>query len=284
MKESNMNFIFLSVVFMIMSHLSRAYRWKYLLEPLGYKSSFINRMLSVFICYISNLGIPRSGEIIRATSLSSYENLSFEKTFGSIVAERIVDLFILLSFLIISLILQFDLISSILFNKKIDFQNLIYIILIIIFLIFLFIKIASKNNYKFVLKLKFLLEGFIEGVFSLKSMPKKIPFVLHTIFIWLMYLSTFYIIKWSIDETTQLNIIEILPAFVIGSLSITTTNGGIGIFPLSVAITLTAYGVSKEAGLAFGWIVWSAQTIVTIVLGGLSFFILPLVNRKNTNN
>jgi len=33
-------------------------------------------------------------------------------------------------------------------------------------------------------------------------------------------------------------------------------------------------------GLAFGWIMWSAQTLMILFFGGLSFFVLPLVNRK----
>ena len=45
---------------------------------------------------------------------------------------------------------------------------------------------------------------------------------------------------------------------------------------------LSAFDISKETGLAFGWVLWSAQTLIIIVLGGLSFFILPLVNSFNS--
>ena len=125
MKESNIFYVFISIIFMFLSHLSRAYRWKYLLEPLGIYSSFINRTLSVFICYISNLGIPRSGEILRATSLSNYEKISFEKTFGSIVAERIVDLGILILIIIISMFFHFDLISNFIYEKNINIKYIV---------------------------------------------------------------------------------------------------------------------------------------------------------------
>ena len=79
------------------------------MAPLGYKPRFINSTLAVLIAYIANLGIPRSGEILRATTLSSYEKIPFEKTFGTIIAERLVDLIILLGFILIALTLQFDL-------------------------------------------------------------------------------------------------------------------------------------------------------------------------------
>ena len=109
-KNADYRFLLLSVCFGIFSHLSRAYRWKYLLAPLGYKPRFINSTLAVLIAYIANLGIPRSGEILRATTLSSYEKIQFEKTFGTIIAERLVDLIILLGFILLALSLQFELI------------------------------------------------------------------------------------------------------------------------------------------------------------------------------
>ncbi len=97
-----------------------------------------------------------------------------------------------------------------------------------------------------------------------------------------MYIAMFYVIKWSFAETYNLTFLQILPAFIAGSLTITATNGGIGIFPIAVAIMLSAFDISKETGLAFGWVLWSAQTLIIIVLGGLSFFILPLVNSFNS--
>ncbi len=95
-----------------------------------------------------------------------------------------------------------------------------------------------------------------------------------------MYLAMFYAIKWTVPETTSLGINALLPAFVIGGLTISATNGGIGIYPFSVALMLSAFGISNESGLAFGWIMWSSQTLMILVFGSLSFFILPLVNRK----
>ncbi len=281
-KESNLFYVFVSIIFMFLSHLSRAYRWKYLLEPLGFKSSFINRTLSVFICYLSNLGIPRSGEILRATSLSNYEKISFEKTLGTIVAERIVDFGILILIIIISLFFHFDLISNFIYEKNINIKYIIASFFIFFILLFFWFTIAKKLSINskniIVIKIKSIISDFIEGVLSLKSIPNKNSFIIHTIFIWVMYIAMFYVIKWSFSETYNLTFIQILPAFIAGSLTITATNGGIGIFPLAVAVMLIAFDISKEAGLAFGWTLWSAQTLIIVVLGGLSFFILPLVN------
>ena len=117
-KKADLKFVFLSVLFGFLSHLSRAYRWLYLLKPLGYQPKFINSVLTVFVAYIANLGIPRSGEVLRASLLWNYEKVPFDKSFGTIVLERLVDLIFLALVVGIALILQFDLIYSTLFGAS----------------------------------------------------------------------------------------------------------------------------------------------------------------------
>ena len=168
-KNADLKYIFISIFFGILSHLSRAFRWKYLLQPLGYKPKFINSILAVLISYIANLGVPRSGEILRATTLSSYEKIPFEKLFGTIVAERFVDLLILLSLIFLTFILQFELIWEIL-NKRATNLKTLFIGAAILFFIFFIIKwFLQKNNSKIFLKIKAILKSFIEGVISIKT-------------------------------------------------------------------------------------------------------------------
>ena len=282
-KNADLRFIILSVLFGILSHVSRAYRWKFMLAPMGYKPRFVNTILAVLIAYIANLGIPRSGEILRATTLSSYEKIPFEKSFGTIIAERLVDLIFLLSFIFLALILQYDLIWRVLREKQISLSSII-VAAIITMITFICLKFLFKNNHSMPInRIKKFLKGLSEGILSFKSMTNKGAFVLHTIFIWIMYVAMFYVIKWTVPEMENLGLSALLPAFVIGGLTISATNGGIGIYPFSVALMLSAFGISNESGLAFGWIVWTSQTIMIIVFGSLSFFVLPLVNRKKIN-
>ncbi|MFZ9075292.1 MAG: lysylphosphatidylglycerol synthase transmembrane domain-containing protein [Flavobacteriaceae bacterium] len=279
-KKADFRFIILSVFFGILSHLSRAYRWKFLLAPLGYRPRFINTVLSVLIAYIANLGIPRSGELLRATTMSSYEKIPFEKLFGTIIAERLVDLILLLCFILLSLSLQYDLILTALKEKQIS-PSLLVLALVVVSFFFLALRaLFKKNQSPLILRIKTFLKGLAEGILSIRSMQNKGAFIVHTLFIWFMYLAMFYAIKWTVPETAGLGINALLPAFVIGGLTISATNGGIGIYPFSVALMLSAFGISNESGLAFGWIMWSSQTLMILVFGSLSFFILPLVNRE----
>jgi uncharacterized protein (TIRG00374 family) len=278
-QKADLRFVMLSVFFGVLSHLSRAYRWKFLLSPLGYQPRFINSVLAVLIAYIANLGIPRSGEILRATTLSSYENIPFEKAFGTIVAERLVDLLILLIFVLTALVLQFDIIWSVLAEKKISPAQLLLVFTLFAVGYLAVKKLFVRSQHPVVLRIKNFFLGLTEGILSLKTMPNKGVFIGHTLFIWIMYLAMFYVIKWTVPATASLGLSAILPAFVVGGLTISATNGGVGIYPFSVALVLSTFGISNESGLAFGWIMWTSQTLMIILFGSLSFFVLPLVNR-----
>lgn len=279
-QNADYRFVLLSVLFAALSHFSRAYRWLFLLQPLGYRPQLINTILTVMIAYLANLGIPRSGELLRATALCNYEKFAFEKVFGTIVAERAIDLLLLLAFILFALFLQFDLIWELL---QLDQVNPFLLILIGVTSLFGFIvmrRVYTQSNHAIVLKIKALFLGFWEGISTLKTMQNKGAFIFHTIFIWGMYLSMFYVIKWSLPATYEMTWAMVIPAFVAGGLAISATNGGIGIYPYTVALVLGGFGITQEAGLAFGWIMWSSQTLMILTFGALSFFALPLVNSK----
>ena len=278
-KNANYSFVFLSIIFGALSHISRAYRWKFLLAPLGYKPSLINSVLAVLIGYVSNLGIPRSGELFRATVMYRFENIPFQKGFGTVIAERLVDLVILLCFSSLALILQFDLIWEIFVNKSINPVHISIIIVGVSILFLILRKVINQSNNPFLKKIRLFFSELWEGILSLKKIEHKWAFVGHTLFIWLMYLAMFYIIKFSIPETASLGLESLIAAFVVGALAISATNGGVGVYPFSVSLVLIAYGISKESSLAFGWIMWTSQTVMVVLFGSLAFFALPLVNR-----
>lgn len=279
-KNADFRFVLLSVLFAVLSHFSRAYRWQFLLQPLGYKPTLINSVFTVMIAYLANLGIPRSGELLRATALCNYEKYSFEKVFGTIVAERTIDLVLLVGFILLSLVLQFDLIWELLNLGQINIALLGTGLLIGTVAFFMIRRFFIHSNHPMALKIKTILAGFWEGISTLKTMKNKGAFLFHTLFIWTMYLAMFYVIKWAIPATHEMTWAMVIPAFVAGGLAISATNGGIGIYPYTVALVLGGFGISQEAGLAFGWIMWSSQTLMIVLFGALSFFALPLVNRN----
>lgn len=280
-QTANYWWVFLSLILGILSHLSRAYRWQYLLQPLGYKPKYINSVMTVLVGYLVNLVVPRAGEIARATGISKYEEIPFEKAFGTIVSERIADVIMLLSIIATAFFLQTELLSKYLFSEEKSNSNLwIYLLIGAVLLGFLFFKLLKKSNNPIVKKLQDFVYGLLQGIISIFRMKKKWAFIFHTIFIWAMYVLMFYVVKFALPETANLPFSAIIVGFVVGGLSMALTNGGLGTYPVFVASAITLYGVSENPALAFGWIMWTAQTIMVIAFGGLSFIFLPIYNRK----
>jgi uncharacterized protein (TIRG00374 family) len=280
-RTANYWWVFLSLILGILSHLSRAYRWQYLLQPLGYKPKYINSVMTVLVGYLVNLVVPRAGEIARATGISKYEEIPFEKAFGTIVSERIADVIMLLSIIATAFFLQTELLSKYLFTEEKSNSNLwIYLLIGAVLLGFLFFKLLKKSNNPIVKKLQDFVYGLLQGIISIFRMKKKWAFIFHTIFIWVMYVLMFYVVKFALPETANLPFSAIIVGFVVGGLSMALTNGGLGTYPVFVASAITLYGVSENPALAFGWIMWTSQTIMVIAFGGLSFIFLPIYNRK----
>ena len=278
-KEANMFWVGLSVAIGILSHISRAIRWNFLLGPLGYTPKITNNILIILMAYLTNLGIPRSGEVLRATALSTYEGVPFGKGFGTIVTERVVDLFMLLLIILLTLVLQTDIILAFLENRGFSLVWALGLLAVGILGLFVAMAILRRSSLPLALKLKKLVKGLLEGVLSIFHMKKKWLFVWHTLLIWAAYIAMFWVIKYTVPETAGMALDQILVGFIAGALAMSTTNGGIGLYPLAVSGALSIYGISEVSGDAFGWIMWISQTLMVIVFGAISFLVLPLLNR-----
>ena len=277
-QNANYWWICLGLFFGILSHLSRAYRWKFMLEPIGYKPKFTNSVLAVLVGYLVNLAIPRAGEVSRAAVLTNYEAVPFEKGFGTIVAERIADLIMMLFIVLITLFVQFDFIYNLL-TKNFDPTKIIVMIVGLIVAFYIFTQYIKKAKKGFALKIKTFVTGLVEGVTSIFKMKNKWAFIFHTVFIWAMYVAMFWATIPAIDGL-QVPFGGILIGFIAGGFSIAATNGGIGLYPIAVAGALALFGIPEEPATAFGWIMWTAQTAMIIIFGGLSFLVLPIYNKN----
>lgn len=277
---ADLKWVFLSLFLGLLSHASRAYRWKYLLEPMGYRPQFANSFMAVMGGYLANLGVPRSGEVLRGATISTYEDIPFEKAFGTIVSERIADLVMLMLIVIAGLLIQTEGLISYFQNHDINPFISIGTVFIAVLLGVFFLKLIKRSQHHLMVKIREFARGLLEGMRSIVKMKRKKEFIFHTVFIWVMYLLMFYVIKFAIPETTPLSIAGIMAAFIVGSFAISTTNGGIGVYPIAMGAVLLLFGINQQAGEAFGWIVWGSQTVLVILLGGFSLLFLPIFNQK----
>lgn len=291
-READYFWVVISMLLGLLAHWSRALRWKMLIQPLGYDPRIGNTFFAVAIGYIANYAFPRLGEVTRCGVLTKYEKIPFEESFGTVIAERIIDTITMLLIFFFTLAIQFNEIYSqvdaiiltpvsqkmgkLVENKPVFYTAVAGLILGAAALFFL--RKRMKNMFSG--KMKKVLHGFGEGFRSVRKVKRPWLFVAHSIFIWAMYYAAVHVVFFAFGETSHLGFKAGLAVLMFGTLGVVFTPGGIGAYPLLVTqVLLSLYGIREEMGTAFGWVAWTAQFVLILLLGLLSLVMLPLVNR-----
>lgn len=277
--HAHYGYVVLAVLMSAFSHLIRAYRWSFLLEPLGYSPRLLNNFLAVSIAYLMNLFIPKSGEVSRAVVLDRYEKVPFEKGFGTIISERVVDLIFLLFFTALAVILQFQELADYI-QHLIPLRKILLLLGLLITGIVAFYLFLKYSSGKLSTRIKAFVKGLEEGVFSILKMRQKFIFLIASLLIWGLYLLSFYTATQALPETAQIDFGTVIITFVVGSFTFAFTNSGVGYYPLAIAGILFIFGIPETVGSALGWIVWTSNILYIILFGVLSLVLLPLVNKK----
>jgi glycosyltransferase 2 family protein len=276
------------------SHYIRAIRWRLLIEPLGYMPSKANTVAAVFIGYMANQAFPRLGEVLKCTVLARYEKIPADKLVGTIILERIIDAITLLIMFGITLAIQPQLYSQLMetfFNQagketKKDGIPLWLIAIIGFAVIAIAIGIwmyIKKKTFENVFQIfRNIWQSLLQGVSTIKHLKKRRQFILLTIALWTTYVLGGYIGFMALQETSHYGIREAFAILSAGSIGMIATPGGIGAYAYLIKETMQLYGLNVTIALAFGWILWLAQTLVILIGGLVSFVALPYYNKKNT--
>jgi glycosyltransferase 2 family protein len=294
LKEANYWWLLLSLFLGLLSHISRAVRWRLLIEPLGYKPRRLTLFYSVMIMYLTNLAIPRSGEIVRCSIINRYEKVPFSSLLGTVITERIIDMVILLLLSVVVAITQFSVVIDFLNNNESAQQTidkigqsagiLIGILVVgVISLVLLFVfrkKIAKTKLYK---KFQKLIDDFIAGIKSVATLKNKWQFIAHSLFIWFMYFIMIYVAFMAFDFTKDFGLMVGLTAFVMASFGMVFPSpGGIGSWHFMVIETLFIFGLNKTDGSAFAFGAHESQLIMLIVVGFIALIATSLIKPKKS--
>lgn len=287
LKDVNYIWVVISMFFGFIAIVSRGLRWVILLQNLNFSVSKLNSIYSVAIGYFTNIAIPRAGEITRCSSLNQTEDVPVDKLFGTIILERVIDFIILLSLVLLVLILKFELflefLAIIFDGQTIELSSLIGIglsAMSILFILFVLTKKILKKS-AFYLKIKMFIIGIKDGFKSINGLENKTGFWAHTFIIWLMYLLMTYVCFFSIEATRMLNVADGLYTMVIGGFGmVAPVQGGIGAYHYIVKVGLMILDVSEDSALLFATVVHTAQTLMTLSVGGISILMVFLSKRK----
>ena len=295
MFQANIFWLGVSTVFSFIALISRAYRWKLLIEPLGYQPSLKNTTYAVMVGYLANLAFPRLGEVTRCGSLSTAENVPFNKLLGTVVVERVIDVISLLICILLVAIIEFNRLGNFFKNNfsdpliskitKFTTSAIIIIILIVVALavvLFLLIRYSKRKSRS---KWTALINGFVKGLVSIKHLDKPWLFVFHSVFIWFLYYLSVYVCLFALPFTSHLGPAAALFLLVAGGIGMSApVQGGIGAYHLMVSQGLLLYGVKLENGLSFATLLHSLQLITVIVTGSVAMLLLFIQRRKQKAN
>ena len=279
--------IALSLLFGVFANLFRGWRWKLALEPLGEYPKTANCVYAIFISYASNLVIPRVGEVTRCGVLSKYDGISFPKSLGTVVSERMIDTLCVGLITGIVLLLQMPVFATFFAETGTNvgryaevltsghFYLIILCVLAILVLAFFLIR-----NIALFAKLKGILQNVWQGVVALKDI-KQIPlYIIYTLGIWVCYFLEFYLAFFAFDFSADLGISAGLVMFVVGTLAvIVPTPNGAGPWHFAVMTMMMLYGVGKEDAGIFALLVHGIQTFLLILLGIYGLSALPFTNK-----
>lgn len=289
--NANYFWVFLCAFIAFLSHIIRAYRWNYLLEPLGHKISFFNASAAVFIAYFGNYApVMRLGEVYRATIIDRYEKIPFQTGFGTIITERLVDTILLFVIFGLTLLFQFSeligLSNEYIFDpmsaKFGAMSNFKLITLSVIGILFLAAFLIFRKKLAGMLRGKFggFIKGFFDGLLSIRKMKNFWMFALLSVLIWTMYFYSTYFCLNALPETSGMGHKGCLTIMLFGTLGVVFSPGGLGAYHLIVTGILVYYGVDQVQAVAFPWLVWTASFIMISFFGLLSLILLPIINKN----
>lgn len=301
--KANYLWVFIASLFGILAYWFRAIRWNLLLEPMGYQISNSNSFWTISFGYLMNLTIPRSGELARATALFGVEKVPVEKSFGTIILERVVDLICMVGFLGLTLIFKYK--AFVAFYSYITEEKgktetsasnskiYIFVGLLILFAVLFLIFRKKLEQFAVYQKILNFIKGIVDGLTSIFKMKEKVKFLLYSIAIWVCYYLAAYLVCFSLPETSQFTFADGFFIIVVGTLGMMVpASGGIGAFHLALKFGIMALFLSMgknpeeggEVGLSYAFISHTMQLVIMLVMGVISIPVLAKARNAAVKN
>ena len=277
-READYGWVAVAMGVCLLSHFVRALRWRLLFRPIGYNPDISSTFGSVVVAYLANLAFPRAGEVVRCATLRTSNHIPVEKSLGTVVTERLVDMLAFAIVIVIGMLAMFGQAKDWLYetlSQKFDslpnMTAIICVLLCAVLLAFIFYKILWKRilSISFFKRIDDMIRGMVDGVKSIFFLGgrRTLMFIVYSIVIYLLYILGGLVIFQAFDETVGLGFRAAFVVYLFGTVGMTFSQGGIGVYPVLVQVALGIYGISLEVGTACGWILWGSQQAAVLVVG-----------------
>ena len=274
----------LSLAFGILPQLARAWRWKMALEPLGERPRRSTCEDAIFLSYAASLVVPRVGEVTRCGTLKKFDGVSFTKSLGTVVTERLVDSALMSLFTGLAFLAQLPMFLSFLHKTGTNlgdirhrFTGRGYLVTFICLVAVLLTAAILMRRYALFRKGKDMLREVFEGVLSLRHVGNLPLYLFYSVLIWVGYFLHFYIAFFCFDFTAQLSLGAAFLIFCVGTFAVLVpTPNGAGPWHFAVKTMLVLYGVAEPQAILFALVVHTIQTALVVALGCFGWLRLNL--------
>lgn len=281
-----------SLPFGVSAQVFRALRWRQALCPLGERPRLRTSIDAIFLSYASSLFVPRIGELFRCGILQRWEGTDMAYSLGTVVVERVVDMLLILVLSVLTIVVQIPVFLDFFSQTGMSLESFLdnfskagYIVSFVCLLVVIVTGIIILYRVNLLTRAKTAIEGFWEGMSSVRKVQNPILYLLYSIGIWISYYLHFYLTFYCFDCTSQLGPVVALVAFVVGTFAVLVpTPNGAGPWHFAVKTVLLLYGVNAVDGALFALVVHTIQTFLVLALGVFAAVELFFIPRKIKNN
>lgn len=291
-READYLWVAVAMLCCLLSHLVRALRWQLLFKPIGYSPTLGNTFGSVLVAYMANLAFPRAGEVMRCATLRTSEGIPVEKSLGTVLTERIIDVLAFAVVIVIGMLAMFGQAKDWLYDTLSErYDNLPNMAMILGALAAL--AVMAFAAYKllwhrllhiaFFRKIDDMVRGMVDGVKSILHLGPAATalFLFYSVVIYMLYILGGLIIFQAFADTRALGFDAAFVVYLFGTVGMTFSQGGIGVYPVLVQLALDIYGISMEVGTACGWLLWGSQQAIVLAVGAAFLIYFSIIKRKN---
>ena len=269
----------------------RAARWQLTLQAIGYQPSLFRATVALLAGSLASMIVPGAGELTRCGSLQRTDGVPISQGIGSVVAERIIDLLMLVLVLFLTITLEFSRAKAYFSSLTLAIPSSLFIVVsgaivvVLATLVWQVLKHPTLQKHPFVLKFISLLRGFGQGFMAIRQLPNPGLFVTLTLLIQVFAWLSTYVLLLTSDDTHNLPptaALTILAVSSLGGLAV-PTQGGIGTYHFFVSRALILYGFTSEQGAVIATFLHAVGFGFNLILSSASFLLLPILITRRTS-
>ena len=294
LKKIQFIYVLFFIILVILMQWLRSYRWGVILQPMEQIDQF--SLFSVTsVGFLAIASIPaRIGELARPYLISKKSSIKMSSAMGTILVERVLDGFSVLTIAIVVLFF-IELPSWLIISTFFVFSLTVVMLCCILGLVWhrekalnIINKILGKFHGKFAHKIDGLIHHFIDGFQVITNIKILLYLFFLSALVWLVDVLAIYMLLVAFGFNLPAIASFVVMIFLIVGIAIPTAPGYIGTWHLACVRGVMLFGLAEAEALSFAVIYHFLSMVIVLVLGVIflpfnKFSISDMRNRLNDN-